>query len=531
MKTEEGMKYYLNNPYLKAAGVQMQFEPWQIEELIKCSKSVVYFAENYCHIVSGDKGRHKIEMYPYQPKLLEMFEKERRVIALLPRQMGKTTVSGIFILHYVLFNADKTVGIVANKAPAAREVLDRVKGMYENLPFWMQQGIKTWNKGDIELGNNSKVLTSATSASAFRGKSIQLLYIDEAAFIPNNMAEEFFQSVYPTVAASKTSKIFFTSTPKGLNYFYKYWTDAKEGRSEFKSFEVAWNAVPGRDEKFKQNIIDTQGRAFWDQEFDCQFLGSQGSLISSGALRALAPVTPLHESNSLKVYEEPQEGRTYFMGVDVSRGTGGDYSVVQVIDITELPYKQVATFRNNHTSHIVFPRLIAEIGKKYNDAYVLVEINDIGEAVADSIYHDQEYENLLTVGSVKNKQVLGSYQGSKNGLRTTTTSKNIGCGNLKALIEGQKLLIQDMETISELSNFVSKGKSYEAEEGLHDDLVMGLVVMAWASSQDYFRELNNTDFRKKVLEDREEQIIEELSPLGFFDGFEDQEQTWETLNF
>lgn len=438
-----------------------------------------------------------------------------------------TTTMGISILHYALFNERKTVAILANKAAAAREVLNRIREMYELLPHWMQQGILSWNKGDIELGNKTKIITGATSASAIRGKSVTFLYIDEAAFIPSGQADEFFASVYPTISASKTAKVCFTSTPKGLNYFYKFWTDAVEGKSEFTPFTIKWNDVPGRDEAFKQKVIETFNQEFWDQEYECQFLGSTGSLLPSSVLRQIAVKDPLVKSNKqLQVWEEPEEGRTYFMGVDVARGAGGDYSVIQVIDITEFPYRQVAVFRDNNTSHLIFPRIIAEVGRKYNDAYCLIEINDIGESVADSLYYDEEYENLMTTGALKGKISLGSWNNAKNGLRTTTATKNSGCSTLKSLIENQKLILRDMETVKELSTFISKGKTYMADAGCNDDLVMALVVFAWASSQEYFKEINSLDFKRTFQEENEAAMYEDLSPLGFMDGFHDTENDW-----
>lgn len=524
------IKVYMNNPNLKAAGVPMNFEDWQVSEMIKCSKDPVYFAMNYVKIVSGDAGLHTFKPYGYQPELLRLVVEKNRIIALQPRQTGKTTTMSISILHYAIFNERKTVAILANKAAAAREVLNRIREMYELLPHWMQQGILSWNKGDIELGNKTKIITGATSASAIRGKSVTFLYIDEAAFIPTGQADEFFASVYPTISASKSAKVCFTSTPKGLNYFYKFWTDAIEGRSEFTPFAIKWNDVPGRDEEFKKKVIETFNQEFWDQEYDCQFLGSMGSLLPSSVLRNIAVRNPLKISNShLQVWEEPVSNRMYFMAVDVSRGGGGDYSVIQVIDITEFPYKQVAVFRDNKTSPLVFPRIISEIGRKYNNAYCLIEINDIGESVADSVYFDEEYENLLITGERRGRIYLGSWNNPKNGLRTTYSTKNLGCSTLKSLVENQKLIIQDMETVKELSTFVSKGKSYEADAGCHDDLVMSLVIFAWATSQEYFQEINSIDFKKTLQQENEAAMMEDLSPLGFFDGFHDNSEDWKNF--
>lgn len=439
-----------------------------------------------------------------------------------------TSTTSITILWYILFNQHKTVAILANKAAAAREVLSRIKDMYEQLPHWLQQGVVTWNKGDIALGNGCKVLAAATSASAIRGKSVAFLYIDEAAFIPTNQAQEFFESVYPTISSGKESKISMSSTPKGLNHFYKFWTEAKEGRSDFKPFEVAWDAVPHRNEEWKAKTIADMGQAMWDQEFECQFLGSTNSLIPSTVLRKLVFQTPIKENPTLKIWEDSKPDRNYFIAVDCARGNGGDYSVAQVIDITEFPFKQVAIFRSNTLSYMLMPKAVVQLAQEYNNAFVLVELNDIGESVADSIYYEEEYENLLTTGTTKNKTSLGSWQNARNGLMTTNTSKNQGCNVLKSMLESEKLILNDITTIQELSNFVSKGKSYAAEEGMNDDCVMALVVFCWATTQGFFKEMTDRDFRRTYIEETEHLMMEELAPMAFDNGIhhEDEDTSW-----
>lgn len=533
MAGNEAPQVYMNNPKLKSAGVEVEFSAHHVEELRKCYEDPIHFIKNYVYITNIDKGVIKFSLYDFQEEIVRLELKNRKVIMVLPRQAGKSTTTGAAVLHYVLFNESKTVAILANKAATAREILGRVKDMYENLPHWMQVGVKEWNKGSIVLGNGCKVIAAATSGSAIRGQSVAWLVLDEFAFIPTNQAEEFFQSVYPTISSGKESKITIFSTPKGMNFFYKMWTEAKEGRSDFVPFRVEWHEIPGRDEEFKRKTIADVGQETWDQEYACEFLGSGGTLIDGATLRTLVHQTPIKVSESVKVYAEPKEGRSYFIGADISRGVGGDYSVAQVIDITELPYRQVAVFRNNRTSYLMMARILADIGRKYNDAAILVETNDVGEAVADSLYAEEEYENTLTTGNAHGKVVLGAWRGGVNGLRTTVKSKSVGCSSLKALVESRKLIINDADTIQELTSFIAKAKSYAADEGTHDDLVMALVIFAWASTQDYFKELNNTNFKSKFIEENTEAMMEELAPFGIFDDGSDEFENgvgWQIIN-
>jgi len=523
------MKTYLNNPNLKAAGVDLKFEPWQVEEILKCYNDPIYFIKTYVKIVHIDKGLVPFELYDFQEDIVNLTMGNRYVLLKLPRQSGKSTTTAACVLHYVLFEEHKTVAILANKAATAREILGRIQMMYEHLPLWLQQGVKTWNKGSFELGNGCKVVAASTSSSAIRGTSISWLVLDEFAFVPSNQATEFFESVYPTISSGQESKVSVFSTPKGMNHFYKMWVEATEGRSEFKPFEIHWSDVPGRDEAWKDKTIANIGQESWDQEFEAQFLGSANTLISSVVLRRLVHKEPIAGSHSLKIFEQPIEEHVYFLSIDCSRGAGIDYSVIQITDITAYPFKQVGMFRDNKTNHYLLPRIAVEIAKKYNNAYILVEINDIGEAVADSIYFDEEYENLLTTGESKGKIALGSWRNGRNGLRTTKSTKREGCSITKALIESNKYIVNDFITINELSTFISKNNSYEADEMCHDDTVMGLVVFAWATGQEYFKDIMNTDFRKTFIEESTEEMMEELSPLGFFEGMEDMSAEWKAV--
>jgi hypothetical protein len=526
MNLRSKLKHYLGNPSLKRINMPMQLTEEQIREYVKCSKDPIYFIENYVKIITLDKGFVQISLYPFQKQAITDINDNRRVIVKAGRQVGKTTMVVGYILWYILFNQDKFVAILANKAPTAREILNRVKIAYEALPLWIQQGVKVWNKGDIELENNCRIMATSTASSAIRGYSISLLYLDEFAFVPSNIADEFFTSVYPTISSGTQSKILISSTPNGMNHFYRMWTEAVEGQSGFKHIEANWRQVPGRDQAW----ADDQRRILKDekflQEMECEFMGSAGTLLSSVALKSLAFVKPIHLSeNGIKVYQAPIPEHNYVIIADTARGRGLDYSAFSVIDVTSIPYKQVCTYKDNNISPIVYPSIIRRMGEYYNSAYVLIEINDNGQQVVDSLFDEYEYENILSTVEIKGKIAVTWGYGNKSyrGVRTTKSVKRLGCSIMKNLIEAQQLIIQDFDTISELSTFISNGTSFEAAEGSHDDLVMTLVLFAWLTNQKFFSELTNTDIRLKLYEEQMKQIEEERLPT-FLGGHIDVDQ-------
>ena len=526
MNLRSKLKHYLGNPSLKRINMPMQLTEEQIREYIKCSKDPIYFIENYVKIITLDKGFVQIKLYPFQKEAVKDINDNRRVIVKAGRQVGKTTMVVGYILWYILFNQDKFVAILANKAPTAREILNRVKIAYESLPLWIQQGVKVWNKGDIELENNCRIMATSTASSAIRGYSISLLYLDEFAFVPSNIADEFFTSVYPTISSGTQSKILISSTPNGMNHFYRMWTEAVEGQSGFKHIEANWRQVPGRDQAW----ADDQRRILKDekflQEMECEFMGSAGTLLSSAALKSLAFVKPIHLSeNGIKVYQAPISEHNYVIVADTSRGRGLDYSAFSVIDVTSMPYKQVCIYKDNNISPLVYPSIIRRVGEYYNSAYVLIEINDNGQQVVDSLFDEYEYENILSTVEIKGKIAVTWGYGNKSyrGVRTTKSVKRLGCSIMKNLIEAQQLIIQDFDTISELSTFISNGTSFEASEGSHDDLAMTLVLFAWLTNQKFFSELTNTDIRLKLYEEQMKQIEEERLPT-FLGGHIDVDQ-------
>ena len=517
---------YLGNPNLKAKGVPVNFDKEHVKEYIKCSKNPVYFAKNYVKIINVDKGLVPFKLYKFQKEMVETFSNNRFSICKLPRQSGKSTTVTAYILWVILFKDSQNIAILANKGSLARDLLGKIQFAYEYLPKWLQQGIVTWNKGNIELENSSKVVAAATSSSAIRGGSYNLIFLDEFAFVGNNLAEEFFSSVYPTISSGQTSKVIIVSTPNGMNHFYKMWTDAEEKNSQYVPIEVHWSQVPGRNEKWKKETIANTSEEQFRQEFECEFLGSAGTLIHPTKLRTLAHVSPMKIWQDVEIYEQPKEDAIYTMSVDVSRGVGLDYSAFIVVDISQMPYKLVAKYRSKDISPLLYPTIIYNVAKHFNDAYVLVEINDIGQQVADILHQDLEYENMLAT-SVKGRsgqQISGGFSGSSSmGIRTTKQVKRIGCSNLKDLVEQDKFIIQDYETIVELSTFISKGGSYESEEGSHDDLVMCCVLFSWLAKQTYFRDITNTDIRQKIYDEKLRMLDDEALPFAIIDDGQPEE--------
>ena len=520
-------KHYKGNPNLKAENVQIEFTKENIEEYIRCKEDPIYFAKNYIKIVSLDEGLIPFSMYDFQEELITNFHQNRFNIAKLPRQTGKSTTVVSYLLHYALFNDNIRIAILANKAATAIELLGRLQLSYENLPKWLQQGVGSWNKGSLELENGSKIVAASTSSSAVRGNSFNIIFLDEFAFIPNHIAEQFFSSVYPTISSGTSTKVIIISTPNGMNMFYKLWHDAERGKNGYIPLEVHWSAVPGRDAEWKrQTIANTSERQF-TQEFECEFLGSVDTLITPSKLRSMVYEDPLKRNKGLDVYYEPIEDNSYLMTVDVSRGMSNDYSAFVVFDITTFPYRVVAKYRNNEIKPMLFPNIIHDVAKAYNKCFVLVEVNDIGEQVSTILHFDLEYDNILMC-SMRGRagQLVGQgFSGKKSqlGVKMSKTVKKVGCSNLKTIIEDDKLIISDYDIISELTTFIQKNQSFEAEEGCNDDLAMCLVIFAWLVIQDYFREMTDNDVRKRIYEEQKDQIEADMSPFGFIsDGINEE---------
>jgi hypothetical protein len=517
---------YLGNPNLFKAHTKKEYTEHEIREIAKCMDDPIYFIKTYIKIVNIDEGLVPFDMYKFQEKMVNTFHNNRFSICKLPRQSGKSTTIIAYLLHQVIFNDNINVAILANKSTTARDLLGRLQLAYENLPTFLQQGVLNWNKGSLELENGSKLLAAATSSSAIRGGSFNIIFLDEFAFIPANISEQFFSSVYPTISSGKKSKVLIVSTPHGMNMFYKLWNDAEHKRNDYVPIEVHWTEVPGRDEKWKAETIRNTSEAQFATEFECEFVGSVDTLLNPSKIRTLSYMNPIVSNQGLDMYVKPEKGKDYVMTVDVARGTVKDYSAFVVFDVSQMPYKIVAKYRNNEIKPLLFPHTIEKVAKSYNNAHVCVEVNDIGGQVADALQFELEYTNLLMC-MMKGRagQILGggfSKRGSQLGVRMTKQVKRVGCTNLKTLIEGDKLIIQDFHMIEELSTYVRRGQSFQAEEGSNDDLVTCLVIFAWLSNQRYFKEMTDQDVRARMYSEQQNAIEQDMAPFGFVnDGLEE----------
>ena len=499
---------YNGNPYIKRDGVQQHFTAHEISEYKKCMASVSYFAEHYVKVINLDRGLVNFKLRGYQEKMVDHFTHNRFSIVLACRQSGKSVTSVAWLLHYAIFNPDKKIGILANKGATAREMLSRITLMLENLPFFLQPGCKILNKGNIKFSNNSEIIAAATSGSSIRGLSMNVIFLDEFAFVHG--ANEFYTSTYPVISSGKDTKVIITSTPNGIgNMFYKLWEGAIQGTNEFQPFTIRWNDVPGRDDEWKRQTIANSSELQFRQEFEVNFIGSSQTLISADVLLGLSSRDPQHSQHGIHYYIEPVDGHEYIMTVDVSKGRGQDYCTFSVFDVTgaDGTFKQVCTYRDNLVSPLMFPEYILRAAKAYNNALVIIENNDAGQVVCNAVYYEYEYDNTFVQSSVKAGGI---------GVTMTKRVKRIGCSNLKDLLESGKLQICDPHTISELSSFEPHGDSYAAKGNSHDDMVMNLVLFSWFVSTDAFGGLSNIELKSLLYSEKIKEMEEDLPPFGVF---------------
>ena len=512
---------YLGNPNLKKVNTPVEFTKENIKEYKKCEKDPIYFMVNYVQVVSLDEGLVPFNMWDFQKHIVRTIHDNRFTICKLPRQSGKSTTTISYLLHYALFNPNSNIAILANKSSTARDILGRLQLAYENLPKWMQQGVINWNKGNIELENKSTIVAAATSSSAIRGGSFNIIFLDEFAFVPANIAEMFFSSVYPTISSGKKTKMIIVSTPHGMNMYYKLWIDAINNQNDYVPIEVHWSEVPGRDEKWKETTIRNTSPEQFQQEFECEFLGSVDTLISPAKIKATPYIPAIESKNGLQMFKRPEKDHLYVTTVDVARGTGRDYSAFAILDCTKIPYEIVATYKNNEVKPHIFPSIIEQVSKGYNRAHILTEVNDIGQQVAEILQMELEYDNvLMTTQRGRAGQVLGamfSGRGTSMGVRMTKQIKALGTSSIKTLIESDKIIINDFQLIEEMSTFSRRGNSWMAEDGCNDDLMMCLVIFGWLTNQQYFKELSNSNIRNQLYIEQQALIEQDMAPFGFVD--------------
>ena len=513
---------YLGNPNVRGADVEHPWTKEELKEYKKCLDDPKYFAKKYCKVIHLDKGLIPFDLYPYQEKMFDSFTDHRFNIVLACRQSGKSIAVVAYLLWYAIFFGEQVVGVLANKNAIAREMLARITLMLENLPFFLQPGCTALNKGSIGFSNNSRIIAAATSSSSIRGMSLNLVYLDEFAFVDN--AAEFYTSTYPVISSGKTSKIIITSTANGIgNMYHKLYEGAVQGTNEFTPTRVDWWDVPGRDEAWKQMTVENTSELQFDQEFGNSFHGTGNTLISADVLLALRSTEPQEYYNNVKIFDQPQDGHSYLMFVDVSRGRGQDYSTFTVIDISCNPFVQVCTYRDNMISPLLFPDMLYKYAMHYNEAHVIVESNDAGQVVCNGLYYDLEYENVFVESMIKANAI---------GVTMTSKVKRIGCSNLRDIMSQKKLVIKDEETIREMSTFVAKGRSYQADHNSHDDLMMNLVMFGWFTSTPFFAESTDINMKNLLYKQKVKQLEDEVIPVGVMPEREDNHHPfgpgWET---
>jgi hypothetical protein len=506
---------YLGNALIKRDGVTHEWTQYEVDEYIKCMQSPAYFARNYIKVINLDRGLVDFELYPYQEKMFEHFTDNRFNIVLAARQSGKSIASVVWLLHYSIFNPETNIAILANKGATAREMLSRITLALENLPFFLQPGCKTLNKGSIHFSNNSKIFAASTSSSSVRGFSVNVVYLDEFAFV--NRADEFYTSTYPVITSGENTKVIITSTANGVgNLYHRLWQGAVQGTNQYKPFRVDWWDVPGRDERWKEETISNTSEMQFRQEMSNEFLGMGDTLISPEFLLKLKSEYPIFEQDNVRLYEQPIQEHEYMMFVDVAKGRGQDYSTFNIIDITARPFKQIGIFRDNLISPLLFPDIIYKYAKMYNDAWVIVESNDAGQVVCNGLYYELEYENVFVESAIKANSI---------GVNMNRKVKRIGCSTIKDLIERDKLHIVDDNTIIEISTFVAHGSSYEASDGNHDDLMMTLVMFGWFTTTTFFNNMTDVNIRQMLYDERIKQIEDDLPPFGLVDdGINEMEE-------
>lgn len=509
---------YNGNILIKKAYVSSDLLPQHISEIKKCKKDPIYFIENYCRIISLDEGIIPFKLYEYQKEMIDMYVKSRFSLTLTARQMGKTAAMAAYILWFALFHKTKTVAVLANKMEQAQEIMDRIRMAFEYLPFFLQHGVKIYNRRTLEFENGSKIFSSATSASGIRGRSVDLCYIDEAAFVENDLT--FYESTYPVITSGKDSRVIMTTTPRGARgMFYMLWRDAVEKRNFYTTLSVVWDRHPNRDEEWKKVTIANIGHSRFNQEFACKFMGSSGTLIPADILERLQWMNPVNEDEHLKIYKPFDAERKYIAIADPAGGLGLDYSVCTIIDVTTFPYVVAAKYRNNQISPLLFPHTIMNMCDSYGSCPVLVEANnDVGGQVTYILYYELEYENMILT-SHQERGIGGIRVGGKGstavpGVKTTKKVKSIGCSNLKTLLENNDLVIEDQEMIEELGTFILKGASFEADDDCHDDTVMTLVLFSWFVKQEYFNEYTSNNIGNHLYSKNLEMAMQDVLPFG-----------------
>jgi hypothetical protein len=518
---------YLNNPNLPTVNSEFEYTPKMIADLEKCSKNILYFAENYFTIISLDEGKQKIELHLCQKRVLRKMRDNRFFILLASRQIGKTTLMTIYALWIACFQQDQSILIVANKEGTAIEIFRRIRLAFEELPNWIKPGVKEYGKTSMILANGCRIGISTTTGTAARGQSINCLILDELAFIEPHLVDEFWKSVYPIVSSSKKSKIFIASTANGTgNLFHSLFTGAANGKNGWECDKILWNEIPGRDEKWKKETIATIGslEAF-NQEFNCEFLDGGESSVNEELFERLKVYVSdpkfVMEDGHYHIWDEPNEKGIYIAGVDVSEGVDKDASVINIFDISNLTcIKQVAIYHNNGISPYHFTEKLNDILIQWGKPLVCIERNNCGGQVVDNLRQVHNYDNIVSWGAS-----LAGRERALLGIVNHTNTKYTGITNMRYWVNQLEVVqIKDMNTLKEMREFVrSANGTWGAKKGAgyHDDRVMSmvwaLIVLDEAIVSKHFEvvKLDNNN-RPLILKQLDFGIKYYLSPGSFF---------------
>jgi len=473
------------NRYLSRAGTELPLSKIHTNEIDKCKNDYKYFRKHYC-IITTKSGLARPEPRPYQEDLEDELLTLDDTVILYPRQSGKTVTSGTYLLWLALFREEQTmIGIVANKAKTAREVLDKIKKIYLNLPVWMKKGIEVWNKGEIEFENGTRIMTDGPSSDSFRGFTCNIIYVDETAYIKKSLWDEFVDSVMPTMNSLSFKQVIMTSTANGMNHFEQIVKAAKRQDTPERYITCSWRDVPHYNkqgdlltpEEYKKITIKKYGKKYFAQTEECTFLGSSDTLISGIALKELqdhmenVTVIPQVILNDGTMYKEAQENHTYICTVDPSKDGIDEFSV-DIVDVTSFPFEQVFTAKLQ-IDYLMMPEHLFELGTYYNTALMIIENNEgAGQSVSDTLWGVYEYENLFRDSNIDGRPGKKKY----TGFRTTQKSRPLVLNMLKIFIEEGKLVVNSQHTLNQLYTFTKRktGNKYEAEDGYFDDAVMSL---------------------------------------------------------
>jgi len=501
--------------YIVKPGRKIEFTALMLQELARCAADITYFAEKYYTIIHPVRGEEIIKLFPFQREMIENMKNNRQNIFMAARQLGKTTCASIYLLWFAIFNPSKTIAILANKQSTAVSIVDDIKKGYEMLPAWMKPGVKKYDQLELKFENESRIFARATSEDAIRGESVSLLFCDEFAFVPENIAEQFWVSNYPTLSTG--GNIVVVSTPNGTaGKFYQLWKSATSRENKtWKAMKITWDRHPDRDEAWKESQIQSIGKVKFAQEYACSFTGSSYTLIDGETLEQMkATDPPFYPEEGFYMWKKPVTDRLYLVSCDVAKGANTDFHVANVFDATDWhtngKIEQVAMFRRNDISVFDFKDKVLQISRKYNNAVAIVENNHLGHVLVQNLYYEEGYDNTWY-----------DYDKGEYGVNGNVKTKPLALTYFKEDIESKKMIIHAQDMITELSYFEEvKTGVFQARQGrnFHDDTVASGYWASYALRSKYWEDHLHFIMKNKMMNTApatEEQQNDEESMKSF----------------